>query len=72
MYERDEQGMWSQAAYVKASNPDAGDSFGKSVALSGDGSTLAVGARTEDSNANGIDGDQADNSAPEAGAVYLY
>jgi hypothetical protein len=40
--------------------------------LSGDGSTLAVGAHLEDSKATGIGGDQADNSAPDAGAVYLY
>jgi hypothetical protein len=42
------------------------------VALSGDGNTLAVGANGEDSNATGIGGDQVDNSAPFAGAVYLY
>ena len=33
---------WSQEAYFKASNPDGGDFFGYSVALSSDGSTLAV------------------------------
>ena len=43
--------------------------FGTSVALSGD--TLAVGADGEDSAATGVNGDQADNSAPEAGAVYV-
>jgi hypothetical protein len=35
---------WAQQAYVKASNTAAGAHFGFSVALSGDGSTLAVGA----------------------------
>ena len=34
-------GVWSQQAYVKASNSEAEDIFGVSVALSGD--TLAVG-----------------------------
>jgi trimeric autotransporter adhesin len=63
---------WSQQAYVKASNTGEGDSFGISVALSADGSTLAVGAYGEDSSATGIGGDQADNSAAESGAVYLY
>jgi len=63
---------WSQQAYVKASNTDMGDEFGLSVALSGDGSTLAVGAAFEDSAATGIDGNQADNSASNAGAVYVY
>jgi hypothetical protein len=65
-------GTWSQEAYVKASNPEAGDFFGEAVAVSGDGSTLAVGARWEASWATGIDGDQADNSALFAGAVYVY
>jgi hypothetical protein len=65
-------GTWSQQAYVKASNTGAGDSFGVSVALSADGSTLAVGARNEDSNATGLNGNQADNSAGDSGAVYLY
>lgn len=64
-------GVWSQQAYVKASNTGQ-DLFGESVALSGDGSTLAVGARNESSNATGIDGNQADNSANGAGAVYVF
>ena len=63
---------WSQQAYVKASNTEAGDAFGISVALSGDGNTLAVGAVGEGSIATGIDGDQADNSAGSAGAVYVF
>ena len=63
---------WSQQAYVKASNTDASDEFGVSVALSGDGTTLAVGAYLEGSNATGIGGNQADNSAIRSGAVYLY
>jgi hypothetical protein len=65
-------GAWSQQAYVKASNTGTSDLFGVSVALSGDGSTLAVGAFFEDSAATGIGGDQNDNSAGDAGAVYLY
>ena len=63
---------WSQQAYVKASNTEIGDQFGFSVALSGDGNTLAVGAYTEDSNATGINGNQADNSASSSGAVYVF
>jgi len=65
-------GAWSQQAYVKASNTDADDGFGDSVSLSGDGNTLAVGSRREDSNATGIDGNQADNSAVASGAVYVF
>jgi len=64
--------IWTQLAYVKASNTGAGDQFGFSVALSGDGITLAVGATGEDSSATGIGGDQTDNSAAGAGAVYVF
>ncbi|MEB2349380.1 MAG: integrin, partial [Comamonadaceae bacterium] len=63
---------WSQQAYVKASNTGAFDEFGVSLALSADGSTLAVGAYGEHSNATGIDGDQANYSAANSGAVYVF
>jgi len=63
-------GLWSQQAYLKASNTGMGDGFGLSVALSGD--TLVVGANFEDSNATGVGGDQGDNSAVDAGAAYLF
>lgn len=63
---------WSQQAYVKASNTDADDQFGRAVSLSADGNTLAVGAWFEASDATGVNGNQASNSAFEAGAVYLY
>jgi hypothetical protein len=63
---------WSQQAYIKASNTDAGDAFGTSMALSSDGNTLAVGAAGEDSAATSIGGSQGDNSAGNAGAVYLF
>ena len=60
------------SAYLKASNTGASDRFGYAVALSADGSTLAVGAYGEDSNAMGAGGDQANDSATDAGAVYVY
>jgi hypothetical protein len=63
---------WFQQAYIKASNTDAEDYFGTSIALSADGSTLAVGAYGESSIATGVNGDQSDNSATNAGAVYLF
>ncbi|HTR49975.1 MAG TPA: hypothetical protein VMJ10_04650 [Kofleriaceae bacterium] len=65
-------GAWAQQAYVKASNTDAQDIFGEAVALSADGNTLAVGAPLESSASPGIDGNQADNSASQAGAVYVF
>jgi len=58
--------------YVKASNTGAGDQFGTSVALSTDGTTLAVGAYFEDSGAPGVNGNQADDSMPDSGAVYVF
>jgi hypothetical protein len=61
---------WSQQAYVKASNSGANDTFGWSVAISGD--TAIVGAYSEASAATGINGNQADNSAPGAGAAYVF
>jgi hypothetical protein len=72
VFVRDGQNTWSQQAFVKASNPGMFDAFGWSVALSGDGNTLAVGALFEESAASGIDGDQADNSIDDAGAVYVF
>jgi hypothetical protein len=63
---------WVQQGYLKASNSDASDLFGRSVALSANGNTLAVGATDEGSNATGIDGNQADNSASRSGAVYVF
>jgi hypothetical protein len=72
VFNRDVYGVWSQQAYVKASNTGAGDRFGRVVALSGDGNNLAVGAWSEDSAATGIGGNQADNTATDSGAAYLF
>ncbi|HEY7444179.1 MAG TPA: hypothetical protein VH701_17245, partial [Vicinamibacterales bacterium] len=63
---------WSQEAFLKASNTGANDWFGSRLALSGDGNIAAIGASLEDSAAQGINGRQDDNSANEAGAVYLF
>jgi hypothetical protein len=63
---------WTQQAYIKASNAGRGDYFGSSVDLSADGDTLAVAAHWEASDARGIDGNQSDNSIPQAGAVYIF
>ncbi|PCH99905.1 MAG: hyalin, partial [Zetaproteobacteria bacterium] len=58
--------------YVKASNTGVGDNFGFSVAISGDGNTLAVSAKLEDSFALGINGVQSDNGSVSSGAVYVF
>lgn len=61
---------WSEQAYVKSSNADAGDTFGCAVSLSAD--TLAVGAFQERSNATNVGGNATDNSAISAGAAYVF
>ncbi|MCR9162571.1 MAG: hypothetical protein ACE37F_18960 [Nannocystaceae bacterium] len=61
---------WSQAAYIKASNPGAHDRFGRSLAMSED--TLVVGASGEDSAAAGVNGDETSNAADSSGAVYVF
>lgn len=63
-------GIWTQQAYLKASNPDDLDTFGTSVAISGN--TIVVGAQGEDSNATGINGNQSDNSTGQNGAAYVF
>jgi len=63
---------WVQKAYMKGSNTSAYDEFGSSMALSRDGKVLAVGARGEGSAAKGINGNQEDNTAMGAGAVYVF
>jgi hypothetical protein len=57
---------WSQQAYLKAFNAEAGDSFGYPVGISGD--TVVVGAQSESS-----DGTNAsNNNAFGAGAAYVF
>ena len=63
---------WVQQAYLKASNPGINDQFGHLVALSADGNILAVSAPFEDSRSTGVDGDQADNSLEQSGAIYVF
>ena len=73
LFERDAQtGVWSQRAYLKASNSEKDDFFGGSVSLHGE--RLAVGAWGEDSCADGFDpvDGQADNGCAAGGAVYLH
>ncbi len=61
---------WSQQAYLKASNTEAGDSFGQTVSLDGD--TIIIGAPMEESSATGVNGDQSDNGADQSGAAYVF
>lgn len=72
----DDESSWTQTNYIKASNAEAGDQFGRSLSLNDDGTLLAVGAYLEDNSFTGIiDGSTAiTNSgvATDSGAVYLY
>jgi FG-GAP repeat len=61
---------WTQQAYLKASNTEADDRFGETVAVSGD--TIVIGADEEDSNATGINGSQIVNIAANSGAGYVF
>ncbi len=70
VFRRGSGGVWSQEAYLKASNTDAADWFGWSVAVYGD--TLVVGAYREDSNATEIDGDQGNSDPGYYGAAYVF
>jgi hypothetical protein len=76
--------QWSQQSYVKASNtevciPEARPRawFGSAIALSANGSTLAVGAIGEGGTSSGVNGDQT-NNAPwppyeyRPGAVFVF
>ena len=61
--------IWSQQAYLKASNTGAGDFFGQSVAVSDD--TVVVGARFEDSSTTGVNS-VPDELAGNSGAAYVF
>lgn len=66
-------GSWVQQAYIKAPEVDANDRFGENLALSQDGSTLAIGMEREDSNTTGINTvPNDDGTADDSGAVYVY
>jgi hypothetical protein len=62
---------WSHDEFFKpfVLTPD-GDAFGTSVALYGD--LVAVGAPFEDNSATGTDSDEANDSAADSGAVFVY
>jgi hypothetical protein len=63
-------GVWSQQAYLKASNAGVSDLFGASVAISGH--TVVVGANSESSSAMVINGHQFGNGSLSSGAAYVF
>lgn len=70
---------WSTGRYIRATNTQRESYFGTAVVLSSDGSTLAVSAIRDSSDADNIGGDQSSdcsgagsNCATNAGAVFIY
>jgi FG-GAP repeat len=62
-------GIWSQQAYLKASNTVGNDLLGYAVAVSGD--TVAVGASGEDSSTTGV-GSTPNAAALGSGAAFVF
>jgi hypothetical protein len=62
-------GVWTETAYLKASNADVDDFFGQTVAV--EGNTIVVGSR-EASAGRFHDPRPGDNNAAGAGAVYVF
>jgi len=68
-------GTWTQQAYLKASNAEAGDSLGYAIAISQDGNTIAGGAGDEDCLTPGINPPGCDNDLKtdqSSGAAYVF
>lgn len=61
---------WTQQAYLKAPDADAGDHFGFAVALDGD--RIVVGAPFKGQYVTAIDSKRADGPASNVGAAYVY
>lgn len=65
---------WSEAAYLKAANPDPRDEFGFGVAFNSAADVLVVSAPQEDSSSREINGDPLDDRGPDrnVGAAYVF
>jgi hypothetical protein len=72
--------LFFNAAATSTRELPSADRFGAALAISGDGSTLAIAAPNDDSGAAGIGGDGSDgcelspasNCVPDSGTVYVY
>ncbi len=67
---RRRDGAWAEEAFIKASNTDAFDEFGRTLVI--EDNVLVVGAPFEASNGVGVDGDQISDGLEAAGAVYIF
>lgn len=61
--------IWTQQAYIKSSNTESGDGFGRTISLNKNGTVLAISALGEDSEDRN---NQTDNTRQDAGAVYVF
>jgi hypothetical protein len=67
---RRRDGAWAEEAYIKASNSDPFDEFGRALVI--EDNVLVVGAPFEDSNGEGVNSDQTSDGLDAAGAVYIF
>ena len=63
---------WTEAQVIRAPFPSAGARFGSGVALSADGTWLAIGASDESGGSAGINRNQLSLTSQRSGAVYVY
>lgn len=74
IFERDQEGLWTQSAYIKAPNNSDDDYFGTGLGLDGD--TLLVSSSREDSSTttviNGSDLSATDDLGTDTGAAYVF
>jgi hypothetical protein len=73
VFTRTGNNTWMQRAYVKASNAGTLDNFASALAISTNGSTIAVGARQEDGDsANAGDPTTDNDNLQDSGAAYVF
>lgn len=73
VFTRTGNNAWTQRAYLKASNAQTTDQFAAGVAISTDGSTIAIGAYQEDGDAANTGDPTTDNdNLQNAGAAYVF
>jgi len=73
VFTRNGSDIWTQDAYIKASNNDVNDNFGEVVSIDGD--TIALGVQLEDSSQTTITNGataSTNNDNSSSGAVYVY
>lgn len=63
---------WAEQQRLVSPHPDPNDKFGATISCSRDARMIAVGVPGEGSAATTINGSETDNSAPSAGAVYVF